>query len=200
MEEIFPFAESNELSNDIEDLKNPIPFTLVNNIPMDGTNFIAPYVAVPESVAIEAIKFANLNNEDCLVDLGCGDGRILYLAHQEVSGLKSFGVELDPYLAMFASNKVKNLNCIIIEKNMFEVNLLELKATCLILYLLPLGLEKLKSNLKEWFEKENTSNFKRIVTINYKIPDCEHEFEKCVISLSNSYNLFSYQNIIGNTH
>jgi hypothetical protein len=70
-----PFSDSTELSCEIQELENPIPFTEVNSKPLDETAFIAPYVACPPEVAREAISFASLNRSDTMVDLGCGDGR-----------------------------------------------------------------------------------------------------------------------------
>jgi hypothetical protein len=59
----------------------------------------------------------------------------------------------------------------LLEKDMFTVDLVGLEATVLILYLLPAGLEKLKSNLSHWLTTPSQNGPKRVVTITYSIPD-----------------------------
>jgi 16S rRNA A1518/A1519 N6-dimethyltransferase RsmA/KsgA/DIM1 with predicted DNA glycosylase/AP lyase activity len=77
------------------------------------------------------------------------------------------GVELDPYLAAFARKRLGETG-VIIECDMFTVNLDAMGATVLILYLLPMGLGKLSGILRSWLNADKT---RRIITINYQIPE-----------------------------
>ena len=153
---------------------------------MDGTDFIAPFVPCSHETARAAIEFANVDSNDILVDLGCGDGRILSeaLLSQDAQKRPSrvVGVELDPFLAKHLQDtlilKFKDENVTIIEGSMFDVDLEKLNATVLILYLLPMGLDRLKPQLHDWLYKEHVdsnpnsnSNKRRVVTITYSIPD-----------------------------
>jgi hypothetical protein len=79
------------------------------------------------------------------------------------------GVELDPYLAEFARKRLGE-SASIIECDMFSVDLNDLGASVLILYLLPLGLGKLSDMLRAWLD---SADGRRVVTINYKIPGWE---------------------------
>ena len=92
-----PFADTEELPQDIPSPDNPIPFTIVNSKPLEQGDFLAPYVPVNPTVAEEALKFAKVTLKDVLADLGCGDARIL-IKSLETIGNKCVAVELDPYL------------------------------------------------------------------------------------------------------
>ena len=122
---------------------------------------------------------------DSKVVLGCGDGRILVeslkLAHPPA---QCIGLELDPHLAEYLRTTVSKLfpaECLfkVIEGDMFVYaeRLDEWSVSCLILYLLPLGLEKLKPFLETWLKEGsrhgNTVTRRRIVTITYSVPGWE---------------------------
>ena len=40
----------------------------------------APYVSTPDEVVAEMLRIANVDKDDVLYDLGCGDGRIVITA------------------------------------------------------------------------------------------------------------------------
>ncbi|KAI8614291.1 hypothetical protein BC830DRAFT_1065641 [Chytriomyces sp. MP71] len=177
-------------------LHTDAPRTLVNSIPMEGTDFIAPFVPCTVEVAREALAFARVGADDekdeVVVDLGCGDGRVLEQALLLSSGasnpatppsrtrIRTVGVELDPHLAahlraVVAPRYADGLMRII-EANMFEIDLVELGATVLVLYLLPKGLSMLRNQLGKWL---HGGDLRRIVTITYSIPvwNCERAKE-----------------------
>ena len=54
-----------------------------------------PYVSTPEDVVAEMLKMANVEKEDVLYDLGCGDGRIVITAVKEM-GCRGVGIDIDP--------------------------------------------------------------------------------------------------------
>jgi hypothetical protein len=152
----------------------------VNSRPLDALGpFIAPYVPCHRDVVVKSLSFAEVGPQDILVDLGCGDARILVSALESpVPPLRCIGVELDPVLAALVrkdqarwiSEKEEDCKLELLEKDMFTVDLVGLDATVLILYLLPAGLEKLKTNLSKWLIAPSQKK-KRIVTITYSIPD-----------------------------
>ena len=54
-----------------------------------------PYVSTPDDVVAEMLKMANVDKEDMLYDLGCGDGRIVITAVKEM-GCRGVGIDIDP--------------------------------------------------------------------------------------------------------
>src|SRR5438876_8132855 len=52
-----------------------------------------PYVPSPESVVSDMLRYADVNANDFLIDLGSGDGRIVLTA-AKVFGARGFGVEI----------------------------------------------------------------------------------------------------------
>lgn len=55
----------------------------------------APYVPTPEPVVDAMLKLANVNGNDVVYDLGCGDGRIVVSA-AKTYGAHGVGVDLNP--------------------------------------------------------------------------------------------------------
>ncbi|KAJ3071046.1 hypothetical protein HDU98_005897 [Podochytrium sp. JEL0797] len=157
-------------------LETSAPRTLVNMIPMEGSNFIAPFVPCTLEIATAACLFANVNlTTDILCDLGCGDGRILQqallLPTTTLPSARVIGVELDPHLSTHLRSEIAPQYppgvFTVIESNMFDVDLCALGVTVMVLYLLPMGLDKLKSQLETWLK---AGEGRRVVTITYSIP------------------------------
>jgi SAM-dependent methyltransferase len=53
-----------------------------------------PYVPTPEKVVAEMLRMADVNQDDVLYDLGCGDGRIVITAAKE-RGCRGVGIDID---------------------------------------------------------------------------------------------------------
>ncbi|KAH6561285.1 hypothetical protein BASA50_000566 [Batrachochytrium salamandrivorans] len=224
MTDTLPFAESDDLPNDIPSLCNPIPYTLVNSRPLTDTPFVAPYVPLNPSITATALALAGVDSSDTLVDLGCGDGRILVAALQDPSEQsllttntttpntittttittttmiqpcapsRCIGVELDPYLAAYIRNTQSSListgRLVILEQDMFTVDLESIDATVIIMYLLPSGLNQLKPQLAKWLlvgTAPGALSVRRIVTITYSIPDWNPVQEQWACLSSNSF-------------
>ena len=51
-----------------------------------------PYVPSPQSVVSDMLRYADVNANDFVIDLGSGDGRIVLTA-AKVFGARGFGVE-----------------------------------------------------------------------------------------------------------
>ena len=64
--------------------------------PFAGTkgHLDAPYWQSPPDVVTRMLELAAVGPGDCLIDLGCGDGRIVIAAAR--SGARAIGVDLDP--------------------------------------------------------------------------------------------------------
>lgn len=54
-----------------------------------------PYVPTDEPVVTAMLRFAGLNSNDVVYDLGCGDGRIV-IAAAKLYGCQGVGVDIDP--------------------------------------------------------------------------------------------------------
>lgn len=107
-----------------------------------------PYVPSPAEVVQGMLKLADVKGTDFVIDLGCGDGRIVVTAAKEF-GARGIGYDLDPErIAEAKENAAKNGvsdRAKFIEKNLFEA---EIKSASVVtLYLLPGVNEKLKPRL-----------------------------------------------------
>ena len=71
-----------------------------------GTPFLAVYYPTPDPIISRMFKLSSLTSTDTLLDLGCGDGRVL-IAASKLHGCKGIGYELDSTLASEAVRKVK---------------------------------------------------------------------------------------------
>jgi precorrin-6B methylase 2 len=54
-----------------------------------------PYVSTPDEVVAEMLRIANVDQDDMLYDLGCGDGRIVITA-AKMYGCRGVGIDIDP--------------------------------------------------------------------------------------------------------
>lgn len=56
---------------------------------------VVPYVPTSPEVVSAMLKLANVTSNDLVIDLGCGDGRIVVAAAREF-GAHAMGVDIDP--------------------------------------------------------------------------------------------------------
>ncbi len=89
--------------------------------------FLAPIVHTPKKVLDEVMKIMNPEDGDNILDLGCGDGRILIEA-SKYAKIKGKGVDISPIIVMIAKwNKYlhfKTARKIELEvENLFETKL-----------------------------------------------------------------------------
>lgn len=96
------------------------------------------YVGSPYDVVSRMLQMAGVKKDDLVVDLGCGDGRMLVLAAQKY-GSHGIGYEIDPKMVRASRenalrNKVADL-VEIIQADIYTVDIS--KATVLPIYLLP---------------------------------------------------------------
>ena len=66
--------------------------------PLKGQSLhiLAPFVPTPQDVVDRMLKLAEVNSEDVIYDLGCGDGRIVITAAKDF-GARGVGVDIELY-------------------------------------------------------------------------------------------------------
>jgi len=111
---------------------------------------LAPFVPSPIEIIERMLESANVKRGDVVVDLGCGDGRILVTAVQKF-GAKAVGIELNPKLVKEASEMIARLglqnHAKVIRGDIFEADLSQ--ADVVTLYLTTGSNEKLRPKLEQ---------------------------------------------------
>jgi SAM-dependent methyltransferase len=96
------------------------------------------FATTPHKVVKEMLKLAEVNKDDVVYDLGCGDGRIVIAAARDFGG-RGVGVELDKELVAESVKNAKEAGVAervkFLEEDFFAVDLRD--ATVVALYLLP---------------------------------------------------------------
>ena len=130
-------------------------------------NLDVPYVPSPDVVVKAMLKLAAVTKGDTVIDLGCGDGRIVVTAALDY-GASGIGYDLNPERIKEAnSNAAKagvDKRVRFFERNLFDADIKE--ATVVTLYLLPGVNEKLKPKLLADL-KPGT----RVVSHSFAMPD-----------------------------
>lgn len=68
---------------------------------------LGPFLSTPDSLLAKLLEFADVDENDTVVDLGCGDGRIV-VAAAERSRCRGIGVETAPDLVRQARSRAEN--------------------------------------------------------------------------------------------
>lgn len=132
---------------------------------------LAPFVPTPEFVVEKMLSMAQIDKDDILYDLGCGDGRIVISAAKKY-GIHGVGVDIDP-MRISESNANALLAGV---ENLVEFQLQDVmkvdfsEATVLAIYLLPASLRLLRP-LFETMLAPGTI----VVSHNYAVPGWEHK-------------------------
>ena len=97
-----------------------------------------PYVPTPPPIVEAMLKLGKIQPADFVIDLGCGDGRIVIMAVEKF-GARGMGFDLNPQRIAEAKENAKKAGVEekveFIERNLFEADVS--KATLVTLYLLP---------------------------------------------------------------
>jgi precorrin-6B methylase 2 len=97
-----------------------------------------PFVPTPDEVVAEMLRLANVDKNDVVYDLGCGDGRIVITAAQKL-GARGVGVDIDPERIKESNENARKAGVTdrvkFLQQDLFEIDLSE--ATVVTLYLLP---------------------------------------------------------------
>jgi ubiquinone/menaquinone biosynthesis C-methylase UbiE len=129
------------------------------------------YVPTEQVVVEKMLEMAKVKKDDVVIDLGCGDGRIVCTAAKKY-GCKGIGVDIDPARIKDSLETMRKLNVTkeqvdIRQGDALKVKDLE-KATVVMLYMLPEFMEKLEPQIKSRL-KPGT----RIVAHDYPFPNME---------------------------
>ena len=104
-----------------------------------------PYVPTPWPVVDQMIRTGAIGAKDLVMDLGCGDGRLV-IASAKRHGARGYGVDIDAELVRLANDTAarEGVGHLVRfdERNIFDTDVRE--ATVLTLYLLPWMMMKLR--------------------------------------------------------
>lgn len=153
----------------------PVLYFLILGSPVGQWNqYDVPYVSTPYPLVEEMLRMAEVNKDDILYDLGCGDGRIVITAVKKF-GCRGVGVDLDPQrIKESRENAIKENvenKVTFIQQDLFEVDISE--ATVVTLYLLSSVNVKLRPKLLQDL-KPGT----RIVSHDFSMGDWKADEEK----------------------
>jgi SAM-dependent methyltransferase len=127
---------------------------------------LAPYVPTPHDVVETMLELAELNENDYLVDLGCGDGRIVVAAARKY-GARGLGIDIDPELIAKAKRLAKASGVDhLVEFRVEDATQTDLAdATVVSLFLTPGGNELVRPRLETELAPGT-----RVISHNYTIP------------------------------
>jgi SAM-dependent methyltransferase len=150
---------------------------------------LAPFVPTPELVVVKMLEAAELKPGETLYDLGCGDGRILFVAAQKF-GANAVGVELSSKLVGNATERALHLGLQrqvkVVQGNLLDINLQA--ADVVTLYLMRLSNERLKPNLRKQLKPGA-----RVVSHDYPIPGWKPQRVESVSVLQRVHTIYVYR-------
>ena len=127
---------------------------------------LAPFIATPRPVVEIMLELAEVDSEDIVYDIGCGDGRIVIMA-AELFGARGVGIDIDPARIEEAETSaaeagVKNrVKFLMGDATQIDIS----EATVVTLYLLPGSNELLRPQLEKQLQPGTF-----VVSHNYSIP------------------------------
>jgi len=132
---------------------------------------LAPYLPTHMKIVKKMLDLAEVDEDDIVYDIGCGDGRIVITAAEEY-GAQGVGIEYDSTLAAEAQKNVEEKGLEdkvkILHQDAFTVDLSP--ATVVTLYLTTTGNELLKPNLEKYLKRGT-----RIVSHDFSIPEWKYK-------------------------
>jgi SAM-dependent methyltransferase len=112
---------------------------------------VAPYVPTPIKVVRTMLKLAGVGPEDVVYDLGCGDGRILFVAVEEFEAMSAVGIDINSSICEPVRSKVEKMGLedriCVVNGNFFLADLSP--ASVVTLYLTTSGNSKLRPKLED---------------------------------------------------
>lgn len=127
------------------------------------------YVPTPDNVVTVMLDTAKVKKNDMVIDLGCGDGRLLVAAARR--GARGYGVDLDPQRIKEARANIEKAGVghlvTVEQRNIFDVDLSP--ATVVTLYLLP------SLNVKLIPQLERLKKGARIVSHDFDMEGVEYD-------------------------
>jgi SAM-dependent methyltransferase len=128
-------------------LRRDNPFLSWGDVPYS----VAPYVPTPVNVVRRMLNLAGVGIDDVVYDLGCGDGRILFMAVEEFEAERAVGYDINPSMVEPLRERIENSGLgdriEVVKANFFEVDLSP--ASVVTMYLTTSGNSKLRPKLEE---------------------------------------------------
>lgn len=126
---------------------------------------LAPYVPTPLGVVEAMLEMAEVNSQDVVFDIGCGDGRIVIMAAKRF-GARGVGIELNPERLKEARRNARLAGVeSLIEFRQEDATQSDYsEATVVTMYLLPESNELLRPILEEQLQEGS-----RVISHNYDI-------------------------------
>ncbi len=132
---------------------------------------LAPFVTTPMEVVAKMLEMAEVDSQDIVYDIGCGDGRIVVMAAEKY-GARGVGIDIDPQRIDEAKENARSANVEHLLRfylgDATTMNFSE--ATVVALYLLPESNAILRPMFDEQLEPGVV-----VVTHNYRIPGWEEK-------------------------
>ena len=142
--------------------------------------FGAPYLPTLKPQVNTALKLANLHAGQTLLELGCGDGKVLVAAAQQ--GIKVVGYELNPLLALLAwMRTIRYRKYVKVKWGNFWLQDWP-KADAIFVFLLPKYMTKLDTKIEQYDHKPI-----KLVSFAFKIDDKEP------VKVMNGVFIYSYR-------
>ncbi len=134
-----------------------------------GVADLAPFVPTPMAVVEKMLELGEIDKDDILFDLGCGDGRIVITAAKKF-GARGVGIDIDPQRIdeSVRAAKEAGVEALVEFRNQDVMKADIRKATAVTIYLLPESNALLRPILEEQL-KPGTA----VVSHNYSIPGWE---------------------------
>ena len=130
-----------------------------------------PFITSTIETCEEVVKFLNIKPTETLIDLGCGDGRILFKAH-ELTGCPCVGVDINENLIEECNKKAKEegiSNSMTFKvDDIFREDFNFYRCECLCFYLVPKVIKLLKAKVMKYLQEDNT---RRCVLIRFPFKD-----------------------------
>lgn len=138
--------------------------------------FGAPYVPTLNPQVHAALELANLKPWQTLLELGCGDGKVLVAAAQV--GVKSVGYELNPVLALIAWLRTRRFkgNVKVVWGNFWQKEWPE--ADAIFVFLLDRYMDRLDKKITRYSHKPVA-----LVSFAFQLPNGEATAEKSGVYL-----------------
>jgi len=147
---------------------------------------LGPYSPSREEVIREALKLADVQPDEVVLDLGCGDGRIPIMAVKEFGAI-GIGVEADPKRIAECQDNAKGVDGVtFIYGDVFNADIS--KADVVTMYLSLSGNAALRPKLERQLKKGA-----RVVALGFPIPDMSATKKVNTSSIGSPSNLYLYK-------